>query len=72
MKVGNIRLQIKYNKYLLKKDLIFIKEENKMNFLDILKKVESAILGHNRIEINSKDHWKKYRKDHWKKYQIKK
>ena len=43
-----------------------------MNFLDILKKVESVILGENRMEIDSKDHWKKYRKDHWKKYRIKK
>tara|TARA_B100001250_G_C19565352_1_gene685221 strand:- start:11 stop:142 length:132 start_codon:yes stop_codon:yes gene_type:complete len=43
-----------------------------MNFLDILKKVESVILGYNSTEINSKDHWKKYRKDHWKKYRIKK
>ena len=43
-----------------------------MSFLDVLKKVESIILGDNEENINSKDHWKKYRKDHWKKYRTKK
>jgi hypothetical protein len=43
-----------------------------MNFLDILKKVEYVILGDMNSDINSKDHWKKYRKDHWKKYRVKK
>jgi len=43
-----------------------------MSFLDILKKVEDIILGENKGNNDSKNHWKKYRKDHWKKYRVEK